>query len=167
MEITYKDLKITAPVEIHAKQLDQQCLQISCTWDTQDAPELNLEWQQPICDLHFQWHPRCGLDRHIEPDWAGGFTSRIASGAPVICLYNQHGQNRLTAALSDALSESRFRFGVCEETGALFCRINISLAGHNKEELMELIVVGDLPTSEDNITDYFIKLREGTQQETP
>jgi len=27
--------------------------------------------------------------------------------------------------------------------------------------------VGDLPTSEDNITDYFIKLREGTQQETP
>ena len=36
-----------------------------------------------------------------------------------------------------------------------------------KEELMELIVVGDLPTSEDNITDYFIKLREGTQQETP
>ena len=36
-----------------------------------------------------------------------------------------------------------------------------------KEELKELIVVGDLPTSEDNITDYFIKLREGTQQETP
>ena len=36
-----------------------------------------------------------------------------------------------------------------------------------KEELMELIVVGDLPTSEDNITDYFIKQREGTQQETP
>lgn len=131
MEITYKDLKITVQAEIYAKQLDQQCLQISCTWDTQDAPELNLEWQQPICDLHFQWHPRCGLDRHIEPDWAGGFTSRIASGAPVICLYNQHGQNRLTAALSDALSESRFRFGVCEETGALVCRINISLAGHN------------------------------------
>lgn len=43
----------------------------------------------------------------------------------------------------------------------------IGMSEEIKEELMELIVVGDLPASEDNITDYFIKLREGTQQETP
>ena len=43
----------------------------------------------------------------------------------------------------------------------------IGMSDEIKEELMKLIVVGDLPTSEDNITDYFIKLREGTQQETP
>ena len=43
----------------------------------------------------------------------------------------------------------------------------IGMSDEIKEELMELIVVGDLPTSEGNITDYFIKLREGTQQETP
>ena len=43
----------------------------------------------------------------------------------------------------------------------------IGMSDEIKEELMELIVVGDLPTSDDNITDYFIKLREGTQQETP
>ena len=43
----------------------------------------------------------------------------------------------------------------------------IGMSDEIKEELMELIVVGDLPTSEDNITDYFIKLREGTQQDTP
>ena len=43
----------------------------------------------------------------------------------------------------------------------------IGMSDEIKEELMELIVVGDLPTSEDNITDYFIKPREGTQQETP
>ena len=36
-----------------------------------------------------------------------------------------------------------------------------------KEDLMELIVVGDLSTSEDNITDYFIKLREGLSEESP
>ena len=131
MEMTYRDIVITAQAMIDVTQLDHQCLQISCAWDKQEAAELNIEWRQPICDLHFQWHPRCGLDRHIEPDWAGGFSSRVASGAPVICLYNQHGQNRLTAALSDALSESNFRFGVCEETGELLCRISISLAGHN------------------------------------
>ena len=43
----------------------------------------------------------------------------------------------------------------------------IGMSDEIKEDLMELIVVGDLPTSEGNITDYFIKLREGTQQETP
>lgn len=131
MEQIDKDLIITSQADVLAEQLDEQCLKITCVWEGQEVPELSIAWRQPICDLHFQWHPRCGLDRHIEPDWAEGFTSRVASGAPVICLYNLHGQNRLTAALSDALSESRFRFGVCEETGELVCRISISLAGHD------------------------------------
>ena len=43
----------------------------------------------------------------------------------------------------------------------------IGMSDKIKEELMELIVVGDLPTSEDNITDYFIKLREGRSVESP
>ena len=43
----------------------------------------------------------------------------------------------------------------------------IGMSDEIKEELMELIVVGDLPTSEDNITDYFIKLREGLPDESP
>ena len=43
----------------------------------------------------------------------------------------------------------------------------IGMSDEIKEELMELIVVGDLPTSEDNITDYFIKLREGLSEKSP
>ena len=43
----------------------------------------------------------------------------------------------------------------------------IGMSDEIKEELMELIVVGDLPTSEDNITDYFIKLREGLPEKSP
>lgn len=43
----------------------------------------------------------------------------------------------------------------------------IGMSDEIKEKLMELIVVGDLPTSEDNITDYFIKLREGLPDESP
>ena len=43
----------------------------------------------------------------------------------------------------------------------------IGMSDEIKEDLMELIVVGDLPTSEDNITDYFIKLREGLPDESP
>ena len=37
----------------------------------------------------------------------------------------------------------------------------IGMSDEIKEELMELIVVGDLSKSQDNIIDYFIKLREG------
>ena len=43
----------------------------------------------------------------------------------------------------------------------------IGMSDEIKEDLMELIVVGDLPTSEDNITDYFIKLREGLPEALP
>ena len=43
----------------------------------------------------------------------------------------------------------------------------IGMSDEIKEYLMELIVVGDLPASEDNITDYFIKLREGLPEESP
>ena len=43
----------------------------------------------------------------------------------------------------------------------------IGMSDEIKEELMELIVVGDLPASEDNITDYFIKLREGLSEKSP
>ena len=43
----------------------------------------------------------------------------------------------------------------------------IGMSDEIKEDLMELIVVGDLPTSEDNITEYFIKLREGLPEASP
>ena len=43
----------------------------------------------------------------------------------------------------------------------------IGMSDEIKEDLMELIVVGDLSTSEDKITDYFIKLREGRSVESP
>ena len=59
------------------------------------------------------------------------------------------------------------RKGVAKSPDTCGYGSGIHMSDEIKEELMELIVVGDLPISEDNITDYFIKLREGTQQETP
>lgn len=130
MEQKCFDLSIQTDATIQVDQLDERCLQIACDWQGEKVPELEMVWQIPIVDLHFCWHPKCGKNRHLEPDWCDGFYSRVSSGAPVICLYNMAGQNRLTAALSDALSESHFRFGVNEETGMLLCRIAISLEGH-------------------------------------
>ena len=44
---------------------------------------------------------------------------------------------------------------------------NVEITGPSeeiKEDIMELVVVGDINKSEDNITEYFIKLREETEK---
>ena len=131
MEKQFQDLVISAEAQVQAAAVDEKSVQIICEWTGETAPELEIAWKMPIVDLHYCWHPRCGKERHLQPDWCAAFDSRVSSGAPVICLYNLAGMNRMTAALSDALSESCFRFGVNEETGMLLCRISIALDGHN------------------------------------
>lgn len=45
---------------------------------------------------------------------------------------------------------------------------NVNITGPSeeiKEDIMELVVVGDINKSEDNITEYFIKLREETEKQ--
>ena len=45
---------------------------------------------------------------------------------------------------------------------------NVDITGPSeeiKEDIMELVVVGDINKSEDNITEYFIKLREETEKQ--
>lgn len=45
---------------------------------------------------------------------------------------------------------------------------NVNITGPSeeiKEDIMELIVVGDINKSEDNVTEYFIKLREETEKQ--
>ena len=131
MELHFQDLTLSAQAQINAVSLTDPCVEIHCEWQTEEAPVLEIAWQTPIADLHYCWHPHCGKDRRLPPDWHARFDSRVSSGAPVICLYNLLGMNRMTAALSDALSECSFHFGVCEETGMLDCRIRIVLDGHN------------------------------------
>jgi len=131
MQLTYQDITISSQAQITAEQLDEHCVQMTCTWAGEEAPSLEMAWQQPICDLHYLWHPLCGKNRRLPPDWNEGHYSRVSSGAPVICLYNLLGRSRMTAALSDALSETHFSFGVNEETAQLICRITIALDGHD------------------------------------
>ena len=131
MQIQYQDITISAQANITLTGLDEQSVQIDCAWNGETVPTLEMAWKVPVADLHFLWHPTCGKNRQLPPDWRCSTYSRVSSGAPVICFYNLMGQNRMTAALSDALSESCFSFGVSEETAMLICRISISLDGHN------------------------------------
>ena len=86
-------------------------------------PEVALVWDHPVVDVQGSWSPFVGRNRGLSPDWGGGSVSRVTSGAPVRCLHNLSGRNRLTFAVSDALNAVNVTAGVREETARFVCRV--------------------------------------------
>ena len=66
-------------------------------------PEFAVKWQTPSVDVYGFWSPNISLNK--SSSWNSRTTSRAARYAPVICLYNQQDQNRLTLAVSDTLNK--------------------------------------------------------------
>ncbi len=90
--------------------------------------ELRLEWRHPVVDIHAMWNPGVGTARGLVPDWAAGFRSQATSQAPVVCLHNLEGHNRLTFAASDALHAIENRCGVHEESAEFVCGLRLFLS---------------------------------------
>jgi alpha-galactosidase len=88
-------------------------------------PRVRLVWSQPVVDVQGSWHPSIGRNRGLSPDWGAPRVSRVTSGAPIRCLYNLAGQNRLTFACSDALNAMALSAGVREETAEFVCSIGL------------------------------------------
>lgn len=86
---------------------------------------VRLEWVHPIVDIQSTWAPGAGPDRAMRMDWQKGFVSQASSQAPVICMHNISGRNRLTFACSDALHATELRAAVHEETAELFCSVRL------------------------------------------
>lgn len=86
---------------------------------------VKLSWSQPMVDAHAFWHPGSDVHKQVRPDWAGPYISKATSLAPVGCLYNFRGHNRLTFAFSDALNPLSIEAGVHEETATLACVITL------------------------------------------
>ncbi len=100
-------------------------------WHGADAagkkPTCTLSFALPLVDIQYMWHSGCGSDRRIGPDWGRGAVSKISSGCPLTCLYNDAGRNRLTVALSDCVTPIERNLGVREEGALLACRVEIPL----------------------------------------
>ncbi len=101
-------------------------LHLSLQADAPTVPEpVVLTFEQFLPDVFAAWTPDAGDDRFIRADWSGTDTnSRSASGAPALCLHAQNGENRLTAALSDAAEACRIRVGVSEERAVYIFNIS-------------------------------------------
>jgi alpha-galactosidase len=88
-------------------------------------PVFRLSWSHPLVSVHGFWHSGAGYDKSLRVDWGKGIYSKATSGAPVGCLYDLEGRNRLTFALSDALDPATFHAGVHEESGEANCWIRL------------------------------------------
>lgn len=121
---TWKDVRLEANVrgELNAREDEGGHLQLVLRWEGCEEgrpPQLTLAWSQPLVDMQFAWHPRCGFDRSLRVDWAAPLATKVSSSAPVFCFYNAKGRNRLTVALSDAKTLLYSSLGVREEDGRL------------------------------------------------
>jgi alpha-galactosidase len=88
-------------------------------------PVFRLSWSHPLVSVHGYWHSGAGYDKGLQVDWGKGVYSKATSGAPVGCLYDLEGRNRLTFALSDALNPVTFHAGVHEESGEASCWVRL------------------------------------------
>jgi alpha-galactosidase len=88
-------------------------------------PVFRLSWSHPLVSVHGFWHSDAGYDKGLRVDWGKGVYSKATSGAPVGCLYDLKGRNRLTFALSDALNPVTFHAGVHEESGEASCWVRL------------------------------------------
>ena len=88
-------------------------------------PVFRLSWSHPLVSVHGYWHTGAGYDKGLQVDWGKGVYSKATSGAPVGCLYDLEGRNRLTFALSDALNPVTFHAGVHEESGEASCWVRL------------------------------------------
>ena len=129
--LLFDGMTVTAniPCRMDAQAVDADKVQLSVSWDEmkQEAPCLTVEWMMPVQDMQYMWYPNCGFQRSLRVDWMEPVNSRISCSAPVYVLFNQAGENRMTVALSDALTDIDTLIGVHEESGEFKCSVHIPL----------------------------------------
>lgn len=99
-------------------------------WDKKDvSPDmaLRLSWKKEVVDIQYQWYPNCGMNRNLDVNWQAPRHSRISSGSPLNCFYNDAGRNRYTVALDDGVTDIARSCGVREEEAVLECHVEIPL----------------------------------------
>src|SRR5271156_23752 len=93
--------------------------------DTPATPSpFKLSWRYPNLDVQAVWHSGCNASRWLSRPWEITLQSQVTKEAPVICLYNLAGDNRLTFACSDALNHIESTASVDEATAAFSCHLH-------------------------------------------
>jgi len=136
------ELNIKGTVECTAEQDGALCRsRFAVKWDPADVRPgmmLELTWFHDVVDIQYQWHATCGTNRAMLTNWHGPVRSKISSGSPLHCFYNDAGMNRYTVALDDGVTLIERKIGVREEDAALECHVSIPLDATGKTDSYEV-----------------------------
>ncbi len=100
-------------------------IDVKMVFENQQIPKpISVGFKIPTIDCYSIWSPSHRQARHLGPNWSKRVTnSRLASGMPLHTVLSIKGRNRLTVALSDAMTPTSIATGVWEEDACLECAI--------------------------------------------
>lgn len=85
---------------------------------------LTVTWKIECVDMYSTWSAGMKEMRKLAPSWNAKKTSaRLALGAPLHQIVSANGRNRMTVALSDAMTPTEIQTGVVEKTAMLNCNV--------------------------------------------
>lgn len=96
-------------------------IKVDMKMETEAVPEkFSVSWKQPCVDCYSVWSPSIRTDRQLGPNWSKRKThSRLAAWMPLHGIVSLQGRNRMTAAVSDAVTPIMIGTGVCEEDACI------------------------------------------------
>lgn len=116
--------KDSAKVTLTEREVDGVILlDVDVMFDEPTVPSvLSVKWNVKCVDMYSTWSAGWREMRKLGPSWGGKKTmSRLASGAPLHQLISADGRNRMTVALSDAMTPTEIHTGVVEKTAEVAC----------------------------------------------
>ncbi len=85
---------------------------------------LTVNWRVNCVDMYSTWSAGMREMRKLCPSWNAQKTkSRLALGAPLHQIVSADGRNRMTVALSDAVTPTEIHTGVLEKNAELTCNV--------------------------------------------
>ena len=116
--------QITASSEIPETGLELIHLKLS-SQEAAVPPKIVLEFSTPQVDMHTRWYPQGRFNRHISPDFTAFIPSSLAISIPILQMVNLEGENKVLAAVSDAMRHTEMQGGVCEKTNEIHFSIRL------------------------------------------
>ncbi|WPV00701.1 glycoside hydrolase family 36 protein [Mucilaginibacter sp. cycad4] len=133
-------------VNISHEQSKNGFLLLICRFTATSAfkNEINIKWSSPLRDITGFWTTNGNEARFMHAGLK--VQANLASQAPVLAMYNDAGQNRLTVALSDAFHQTTLSAGVDEDNAVLNGNVSIALSGEerNNRSYQVTLMLNDL-----------------------
>lgn len=125
-------------VSVYHERLKSGALLVTCqfTMTSSLKNEIIIKWATPLRDITGFWTTNGNEARFIHAGFK--IQANLASQAPVLAMYNDAGQNRLTVALSDAFHKTTLSAAVNEDSAMLSCTANIEISGEERNKPYQL-----------------------------